>query len=116
VTVETVALALGSHALAGAVRVTPGGPGTTQVADVVALGAYAPAEVVTAWSLAEIALNALVSLAVSVVALFSLAGLRGSRLLLAHLRRGELAAGLRAVGARRPALRARGVHRRQPRS
>jgi hypothetical protein len=100
VTVWTVALALGSHALAGAVRLTPGGLGTTQVADVVALSAYASADVVTAYSLAELALNGLVSALVSVVALGSLIGWRGSRRLLGHLRRGELSAGLRAVGAR----------------
>lgn len=112
VTIWTVALALGSHALAGAVRLTPGGLGTTQVADVVALSAYAPADVVTAYSLAEIALNAIVSALVSVVALASLIGWRGSRRLLGHLRRGELSAGLRAVGARQHRLRERVAHRR----
>jgi hypothetical protein len=107
VTIWTVALALGSHALAGAVRLTPGGLGTTQVADVVALGAYAPADVVTAYSLAEIALTAIVSGVVSIVALGSLLGWRGSRRLLAHARRGDLAAGLHAVAARQRARVAR---------
>ena len=43
VTVFTVALALGSNALGGAVRMTPGGLGTSQALDVIALTAYAPA-------------------------------------------------------------------------
>lgn len=113
VTVWTVALALGSHALAGAVRLTPGGLGTTQVADVVALSPYASPEVITAYSLAELALNGLVSGLVSVTALVSLIGRRGSWLLLGHLRRGELTAGLRAVGARQRALRSRVQARRR---
>lgn len=113
VTIWTVALALGSHAIAGAVRLTPGGLGTTQVADVVALSPYAPPEVITAYSLAELALNGLVSGLVSVTALVSLIGRRGSWLLLGHLRRGELAAGLRAVGARQRALRSRVQARRR---
>lgn len=106
VTIWTVALALGSNALAGAVRVTPGGLGTTQVADVVALSPYAAPEVITAFSLAELALTGLVSALVSAVALGSLIGWRGSRLLLRHVRRGELSAGLHAVGARQRRLRA----------
>lgn len=113
VTIWTVALALGSHALAGAVRVTPGGLGTTQVADVVALSPYAAPEVITAYSLAEIALSGLVSALVAVAALASLVGWSGTRRLLAHLRRGELAAGLRAVGARQHKVRDRIVHRRR---
>ena len=113
VTIWTVALALGSHALAGAVRLTPGGLGTTQVADVVALSPYASPEVITAYSLAELALNALVSGLVSVTALVSLIGRRGSMRLLGHLRRGELSAGLRAVGARQRGLRYRVQARRR---
>jgi hypothetical protein len=98
------------------VRLTPGGLGTTQVADVVALSPYASPEVITAYSLAELALNALVSGLVSVTALVSLIGRRGSVRLLGHLRRGELSAGLRAVGARQRALRSRvqARRRRQP--
>jgi uncharacterized membrane protein YbhN (UPF0104 family) len=41
VTIWTLALALGSNALAGAVRITPGGLGTSQAIDVIALQAYA---------------------------------------------------------------------------
>jgi uncharacterized membrane protein YbhN (UPF0104 family) len=111
VTVWTVALALGSHALAGAVRVTPGGLGTTQAVDVVALQAYAPPEVVTAYSLAEIALNAVVSLAVAVGALVSLGGWHGSRRMVGHLRRGNFAAGMRALGVRGRSLRPRTLPR-----
>jgi hypothetical protein len=114
VTVWTVALALGSHALAGAVRLTPGGLGTTQVADVVALGAYAAPDVVTAYSLAEIALNAMVSAVVAVTALASLAGWHGSRQLLGHLRRGQLSTGLHALGARQRARRAARARRDRP--
>ena len=107
VSVWTLALALGSSALAGTVRVTPGGLGTTQVLDVVALSAYAAPEIITAYSLSEIAITALVNTAVAIVALLSVNGWHGNRALLSHVRRGEFSAGLHSLGARQRALRAR---------
>ncbi len=93
VTVWTVALALGARSVAGAVRFTPGGIGTTQAIDVIALRDYAAPEVVTAYSLADFAISTIVSFAVAIIALFSLYGWHGtiriirrqkSPLLLAH--------------------------------
>jgi hypothetical protein len=107
VTVFTVALALGSNALGGAVRITPGGLGTSQALDVIALTAYAPTDVVTAYSLSEIAITAVVSIVVSIVALVASTGLRGTRNLIGELRRGELGAGLHALNARQRDLRQR---------
>lgn len=69
VTFWTAALAIGSNAASGAIRVTPGGVGPTQAVDVIALGAYASAETVTAFSLAGLAVSAVVS---TVLALFGL--------------------------------------------
>jgi glycosyltransferase 2 family protein len=83
VTVWTAALALGSHAAAGAVRITPGGIGTTQALEVVALRDYAAAEVVTAYTLADLALSALVSFGLAIPALLSASGWRGTRALVA---------------------------------
>ncbi len=112
VTIWTVALALGSNALAGAVRVTPGGLGTTQAIDVIALRAYAPAEVVTAYSLSEIAITAVVSTTLAITALLSVSGWHGTRRLLLHRR--EFATGLQSLGERQRALRARTTRRRPP--
>lgn len=78
VTFWTVALATGAHALAGAVRVTPGGVGTTQAIDVIALRDYAPAETVTAYSLSEAAITATVSFALSLIALVAVLGFSGT--------------------------------------
>jgi hypothetical protein len=94
VSVWTLALALGSHALAGAMRVTPAGLGTTQAIDVVALQAYASAEVVTAYSLSEIAVTALTAITVFVVALVSSVGVRRMRQLFRLFRRGDLSEAL----------------------
>lgn len=83
VTVWTVALALGSHAAAGAVRITPGGIGTTQALEVIALRDYAAARVVTAYSLADLALSAVVSFGLAIPALLSASGWHGTRALVA---------------------------------
>jgi uncharacterized membrane protein YbhN (UPF0104 family) len=87
VTFWTVALAMGAHALAGAVRVTPGGVGTTQAIDVIALRTYAPAENVTAFSLSEAAITAIVSFALSLIALITALGFSGTLSLVRNRRR-----------------------------
>ncbi len=110
VTIWTLSLALGSQAVAGAVRVTPGGLGTTQAIDVVALSPYAPPEVVTAFSLAQIAIMTIVNSAVSVVALISINDWRRNLELLGHLRRGDLSAGLHSLAVRQRS------HRKPPTS
>jgi len=112
VTIWTLALALGSNALAGAVRITPGGLGTTQAIDVIALQAYAPPEVVTAYSLSEIAITAVVSITLAVTALLSVSGWHGTRRLLRH--RHEFASSLHTLGERQRALRARATRRKAP--
>jgi uncharacterized membrane protein YbhN (UPF0104 family) len=78
VTIATIALATGAHALAGAVRVTPGGVGTTQAIDIVALREYAPASTVTAFSLSEAVMTAIFSFALSIVAMVATFGLSGT--------------------------------------
>lgn len=77
VTFWTIALATGARALAGAVRVTPGGVGTTQAIDVIALHEYAPAATVTAYSLSEAAITAVASFAIAAVALMVSRGFSG---------------------------------------
>ena len=84
VSVWTLALALGSHALAGAVRVTPAGLGTTQAIDVIALRDYAPPEIVTAYSLAGLAISAVVSFSLAIIALFSAYGWHGTLRIFRH--------------------------------
>jgi uncharacterized membrane protein YbhN (UPF0104 family) len=79
VTLSTMVLALGSRAAAGAIRFTPGGLGTTQALEVVALRDYASAEVVTAYSLVDLALSTMVSLGIAIPALISTHGWRGTR-------------------------------------
>jgi len=101
VTIWTVALALGSNALAGAVRITPGGIGTTQALDVIALRDYAAPDVVTAYSLSELAITALCSAAISVVALVSVHGWRGTGRMVVHLRRGTFGEAMRRRAIRR---------------
>ena len=105
VTVWTVALALGSNALAGAVRITPGGIGTSQAIDSVALRDYAAPGVVTAYSLSEIAITAVASATIAVVALLSVQGWHGTRRLVGHLHRGDLP--MQRLGARRRRVLAR---------
>lgn len=82
VTFWTAALAIGSNAASGAIRVTPGGIGPTQALDVIALSAYAPAETVTALSLASLAVSAVVSTSLAFFGLLTSrnsAGLRALR-------------------------------------
>ena len=113
--VWTLALALGSHALAGAVRFTPAGLGTTQAIDVVALQAYASAEVVTAYSLSEIAVTAISALVVSVVALISAIGWRHMRRLFRLSRRGALTETLNRLSRLQHAIQTRRAAHRHPR-
>jgi hypothetical protein len=112
VTIWTLALALGSNALAGTVRITPAGLGTTQAIDVVALRDYAAPEQVTAYSLSEIAITAIASFTVSAVALLSVIGLRRLRAMPGHIRRGEFTAALHGLGNQPRVIRARVTARR----
>lgn len=112
VTIWTLTLALGSNALAGAVRITPGGLGTSQAIDVIALRAYAAPDVVTAYSLSEIAITAVTSATLAIVALVSVSGWHGTRRLLLH--RNEFSTGLHRLGERQRALRTRAARRKVP--
>ena len=58
-----------SHGLARTVQVTPGGFGTTQAFDLVALQGIAPVEVITAYSLSQAAILLLFNIAFGLVAL-----------------------------------------------
>jgi hypothetical protein len=58
-----------SHGLARSVQITPGGFGTTQAFDLVALGGIAPIEVITAYSLSQAAILLLFNIAFALVAL-----------------------------------------------
>jgi hypothetical protein len=58
-----------SHGLARTVQVTPGGFGTTQAFDLVALQGIAPVEVITAYSLSQAAILLLFNVAFGLVAL-----------------------------------------------
>ena len=58
-----------SHGLARTVQVTPGGFGTTQAFDLVALRGIAPVEVITAYSLSQAAILLLFNIAFGLVAL-----------------------------------------------
>jgi hypothetical protein len=58
-----------SHGLARTVQVTPGGFGTTQAFDLVALQGIAPVEVITAYSLTQAAILLLFNIAFGLVAL-----------------------------------------------
>jgi hypothetical protein len=58
-----------SHGLARTVQVTPGGFGTTQAFDLVALRGIAPIEVITAYSLSQAAILLLFNIAFGLVAL-----------------------------------------------
>jgi uncharacterized membrane protein YbhN (UPF0104 family) len=78
ISIWTVSLALSAQSVAGAVRITPGGIGTTQAIDVIALRDYAPPEVVTAYSLAGLAISAVVSFSLAIIALFSAYGWHGT--------------------------------------
>lgn len=115
VTIWTLALALGSNALAGSVRITPAGIGTTQAIDVAALREYAAPELVTAYSLSEIAITAVVSATLAIAALLSVLGWHRMRSLPGHLRRGELSAALHGLGGRQRAIRSRVAARRASR-
>jgi hypothetical protein len=102
VTIWTASLVLGSHALAGAVRVTPGGVGTTQAMDVIALRDFASADVITAYSLSDFAISAVVSFAVAIPALLSVNGWHGTKSFLRH--KGQVSAGLHTIAERERAL------------
>jgi hypothetical protein len=95
ITLWTLSLVLGSRALAGAVRVTPGGLGTTQAMDVVVLGDYASADVITAYSLSDFAISAILSFAVAIPALLSVNGWNGTKSLLRY--RDQLSEGVHTL-------------------
>jgi hypothetical protein len=58
-----------SHGLARTVQVTPGGFGTTQAFDLVALRGIAPIEVITAYSLSQAAILLVFNITFGLVAL-----------------------------------------------
>ncbi len=58
-----------AHGIARTVQVTPGGFGTTQAFDLVALGGVAPVEVITAYSLSQAAILFVFNIAFGLVAL-----------------------------------------------
>nr|MBA3450103.1 hypothetical protein [Chloroflexia bacterium] len=58
-----------SHGIARTVQVTPGGLGTAQAFDLVALGGVAPVEVITAYSLSQAAILLVFNIAFGLVAL-----------------------------------------------
>jgi uncharacterized membrane protein YbhN (UPF0104 family) len=69
ITPSTVALALASHQLAGAIRVTPGGFGTTQAVDLVALHTLASSSAIAAYSVTQGVLMSSLTLASGAIAL-----------------------------------------------
>jgi uncharacterized membrane protein YbhN (UPF0104 family) len=69
ITPSTVALALASHQIAGAIRFTPGGFGTTQAIDVVTLHAFASSSTIAAYSLTQGVLMTTLTLVSGVIAL-----------------------------------------------
>jgi uncharacterized membrane protein YbhN (UPF0104 family) len=82
ITLATVALAIASQSVSSAIKVTPGGLGTTQAINVVAFQSFASAETVTAYSLTEMALGAITSLVIAFVALLWAFGWTRSRTML----------------------------------
>ena len=69
VSLETLLRVNVSHGIARSVQVTPGGFGTTQAFDLVALGGIAPVEVITAYSLSQAAILFVFNIAFGLVAL-----------------------------------------------
>jgi glycosyltransferase 2 family protein len=68
-TVVTLILALAAHAVAGAIRFTPSGFGTTQAIDLLILHTFASAATITAYSLTEGMLMTTLSLVFGIAAL-----------------------------------------------
>lgn len=89
VTFWTAALAIGSNTASSAIRVTPGGVGPTQALDVIALSAYAPAETVTAFSLATLAVSAVVSISLALFGLLAGGRRRGMRTMIRAQRQAQ---------------------------
>ncbi len=75
-------LAIASQSVSSAIKVTPGGLGTTQAINVVAFQSFASAETVTAYSLTEMVLGAITSLVIAIVALLWAFGWTRSRTML----------------------------------
>jgi uncharacterized membrane protein YbhN (UPF0104 family) len=69
VSFETLLRVNVSHGIARTVQVTPGGFGTTQAFDLVALRGVAPAEVITAYSLSQAAILLVFNIAFGLIAL-----------------------------------------------
>jgi len=112
ISIWTVALALSAQSIAGAVRITPGGIGITQAIDVIALRDYAPAETVTAYSLAGFAISAIVSFSLAVIALLSVNGWHGTLHLVRQ--RDPSATGLHPAGTGGRSLRHRASRDHEP--
>jgi uncharacterized membrane protein YbhN (UPF0104 family) len=68
ITPSTVALALTSHQLAGAISVAPGGFGTTQAVDLVALHTLASSSAITAYSITQGVLMSSLTLVTAAIA------------------------------------------------
>ncbi len=102
ITIWTASLVLGSRALAGAVRVTPGGVGTTQAMDVIVLSDFASADVITAYSLSDFAISAVLSFAVAIPALLSVHGWNGTKAFLRY--RDQVSAGVHTLAEHERAL------------
>jgi uncharacterized membrane protein YbhN (UPF0104 family) len=77
ITPSTVALALTSHQIAGAIRVTPGGFGTTQAVDVVTLHAFASSSTIAAYSVTQGVLMTSLTLVSGVIAILWTMNARG---------------------------------------
>jgi len=69
VNVHTVFLIIASHSISGMVTVTPGGIGTTQALDVLALQDYVSASVATAYSLAQDAVFSAWNIVLGIIAM-----------------------------------------------
>jgi len=69
VNVHTVFLIIASHSISGMVTITPGGVGTTQALDVLALQDYVSASVATAYSLAQDAIFSAWNIVLGIIAM-----------------------------------------------
>ena len=89
VTLETLVRVNISHGLARSLQVAPGGLGTTQAFDLVALQGLAPVEVITAYSLAQSAILLAFNVTFALAALAWAYGWERTRALFPPPRRGQ---------------------------
>lgn len=82
VTFKTVFLLLGARLVSSLIAVTPGGIGITQAVDVAVMSAYAPADVITASSIAQDMIFKAWSILFGLVVVASVFGWRGTRALI----------------------------------